>query len=56
MKKILNNVWEVAKKYKGKELIGLIFTILYTVAIFISPMVSRYLIDSVIPSNSIYKL
>ncbi|WP_434293478.1 ABC transporter ATP-binding protein [Clostridium botulinum] len=56
MKKILNNVWEVAKQYKGKELIGLIFTILYTVAIFISPLASRYLVDSVIPSNSIYKL
>ncbi|EJO5347410.1 ABC transporter ATP-binding protein [Clostridium botulinum] len=56
MKKILKNIWEVAKQYKGKELIGLIFTILYTVAVFISPMASRYLIDNVIPSKSITNL
>ncbi len=56
MKNLLNNMWKVAKEYKGKELIGLIFTILYTVAIFISPMASRYLVDTVIPSNSINKL
>ncbi|MBU5225611.1 ABC transporter ATP-binding protein/permease [Clostridium senegalense] len=56
MKKILNNIWEVAKEYKWQELIGLIFTILYTIAVFISPIVSRYLIDEVIPSNSLDKL
>lgn len=56
MKKVLNNIWEVAKEYKWQELIGLIFTILYTVAVFISPIVSRYLIDEVIPSNSLSKL
>jgi ABC-type multidrug transport system, ATPase and permease components len=56
MKKILKNMWEIAKIYKWHELIGIIFTILYTTAVFISPIVSKYLIDEVIPGNSIRKL
>lgn len=56
MKKVLRNIWEIAKIYKWHELLGIIFTILYTTAVFISPIASRYLIDEVIPSVSVNKL
>ena len=56
MKKILKNMWDIGKIYKWHELIGIIFTILYTAAVFISPIVSKYLVDEVIPCNSIGKL
>lgn len=56
MKNVIKELYEYAKVYLKQELLGMFFTILYTVAIFISPIVSRYLIDDVMPSKSMYKL
>ncbi|KKY01578.1 ABC transporter permease [Paraclostridium benzoelyticum] len=56
MKNFLKDLWKIAKIYKWYEFMGLIFTILYTIAVYIAPRLSRYLIDDVIPSNSIQKL
>lgn len=56
MKKVLKKILEIAKLYRRQELVGLIFTIFYTIAVFVSPIVSGYLIDEIIPSNSIDKL
>ena len=56
MKNFLKDLWKIAKVYKWYEFMGLIFTILYTIAVYIAPRLSRYLIDDVIPSNSIQKL
>ena len=56
MKKFLKDLWEIAKIYKWYEFMGLIFTILYTTAVYIAPRISRYLIDEVMPSDSLQKL
>lgn len=40
------------KDYTGMQIVGAIFTILYTAAVICGPLVSRYLIDTVIPSES----
>jgi len=56
MKNVMKELYQYAKVYLKQELLGMFFTILYTVAIFISPIVSRYLIDDVMPSKSMHKL
>lgn len=56
MKKVMKELYKYAKIYYKQEMLGMFFTILYTGAIFISPIVSRYLIDDVMPSKSMYKL
>ncbi len=56
MKKIIKELLNYARVYKKQEVVGLLFTILYTIAIFLSPIVSKYLIDDVMPSKSMEKL
>lgn len=56
MKNVIKELFLYAKVYLKQELLGMLFTILYTGAIFISPIVSKYLIDDVMPSKSMYKL
>lgn len=56
MKKIIKELWNVASKYKMREIIGLICTIFYTSSVFASTMVSKYLIDEVIVSKSSTKM
>ena len=56
MRKVIKELYKYAKLYISQELLGLFFTALYTVAIFLSPIVSKYLIDDVMPSKSMEKL
>ena len=56
MRTVLGKVFSITKKYIKYQIIGFIFTILYTIAVFLSPILSQYLIDVVIPTNSLAKL
>lgn len=56
MKCLLRRIIPLIKPYLFFEILGAILTILYTFAIFATPLVSKYLIDEVIPAKSIYKL
>ncbi len=56
MKEFINKIHKLIKQYMTLEVIGLMLTALYTLAIFGSPLVSKYLIDEVIPGNSFTKL
>lgn len=56
MRKVIKELYAYAKLYIRQELLGLFFTVLYTGAIFLSPIVSKYLIDEVMPSKSMEKL
>jgi len=56
MKNVIKELYAYAKVYIKQEVLGLIFTVLYTGAIFLSPIVSKYLIDDVMPSKSMEKL
>lgn len=56
MKKVIKELCNYAKVYWKQEMLGTFFTVLYTGAVFLSPIVSRYLIDDVMPSKSMDKL
>ncbi len=56
MKKMANEFWKVAFQYKRREFVGLLCTILYSGSIFMSTLVSKYLIDEVITSQSLNKM
>ena len=47
---------KIIKKHLKEEFLGLLFSILYTLAIFLSPQVSKFLIDDVLISNDFEKL
>jgi len=56
MKESLKKIFKLMKPYLAYEITGLILTVMYSVAVFASPIVSKYLIDVIIPANSMYKL
>ncbi len=56
MKLLVKRIVSLIKKYLAMEVIGFVFTVLYAIAAFGSPIVSKYLIDEVIPTNTINKL
>lgn len=56
MKDLLKNTNKILKPYIKYEILGVIFTLLYSFSSFLTPRVSAYLIDEVIPSSSYYKL
>ncbi len=56
MKRVIKELCNYAKIFWKQEMLGMFFTVLYTGAIFLSPIVSRYLIDDVMPSKSMHKL
>ena len=56
MKVLLKRILDLIKPHIGMEILGFILTILYSLSVFASPMVSKYLIDEVIPANSLQKL
>ena len=52
MKTTIKRIVEIIKPYMVLEILGLILTIIYTLAVFAAPMVSKYLIDEVLHTNS----
>lgn len=56
MRKVVKELYNYARVYLKQEMLGLFFTVLYTIAIFTSPIVSKYLVDDVMPSHSMQKL
>lgn len=56
MKQTLIFFIKIIKKHLKEEFLGLLFSILYTLAIFLSPQVSKFLIDDVLISNDFEKL
>ncbi|WP_069650317.1 ABC transporter ATP-binding protein [Caloranaerobacter ferrireducens] len=56
MKELLKKIIQVIKPYTKLQVVGLFLTILYSATYFAAPIVSRYLIDEVLPSNSINKV
>jgi ABC-type multidrug transport system fused ATPase/permease subunit len=56
MKKPLQNIFELIKRYLSAEILGLALTTVYTSAVFATPIVSKYLIDEVLPARSKPKL
>jgi ABC-type multidrug transport system fused ATPase/permease subunit len=56
MKQTFRRILELIKPYIPAEILGLILTALYTSAVFAAPIVSKYLIDQVLPSHSQTKL
>jgi ABC-type multidrug transport system fused ATPase/permease subunit len=53
MKALIKDVWLMIKPFLKLEIIALLFTILYAFTVIASPIVSRYLIDEVILSDSV---
>ncbi len=56
MKSIRGKIFDLIKPYLIWQIIGFVLTIIYAVTVFASPLVSRYLIDEVIPAHSLEKL
>jgi ABC-type multidrug transport system fused ATPase/permease subunit len=56
MKKTFTRIYKVIKPYLSREILGLLLTAVYTSAVFVAPIVSKYLIDEVLPSHSKDKL
>lgn len=56
MKVFLNRVLNIIRPYFLLEITGFLLTVLYTLAIFASPIVSQYLVDEVIITKSMNKL
>jgi ABC-type multidrug transport system fused ATPase/permease subunit len=56
MKKTLQRILNIIKPYLPKEILGVFLTAIYTSAVFAAPIVSKYLIDDVLPSRSKIKL
>lgn len=53
---VIKKILLVNKKYAKREAIGLILTIFFSASVFASTLVSRYLIDDVLPTKSFEKL
>ncbi len=47
MKKVYKFIWELLKKYKYMQIIGLLLTIIYSLLYFVCPMISQILIDDI---------
>lgn len=56
MKIFLNRILNLIRPYFLLEITGFVLTVLYTLAIFASPIVSQYLVDEVIMTKSMHKL
>jgi ABC-type bacteriocin/lantibiotic exporter with double-glycine peptidase domain len=56
VKVFVKRVYVIIKQHLFAEVTGLFFTILATAAVFGSPIVSRYVIDDVLPTHSYNKL
>ncbi|CDZ23311.1 ABC transporter [[Clostridium] cellulosi] len=56
MKRFITFLFNYIKKYHALEIAGLFFTLLYTVAVFLAPYASQYLIDKVLIAQSYRKL
>jgi ABC-type bacteriocin/lantibiotic exporter with double-glycine peptidase domain len=56
MKKTMHRIWELIRPYFSAEILGLALTIVNTAAVFAAPIVSKYLIDEVLPAHSQEKL
>ena len=53
---VIKKILTINKKYAKREVLGLILTILFSASVFASTLVSRYLIDVVLPTKSFEKL
>lgn len=53
---VIKKILTVNKKYAKREALGLVLTILFSASVFASTLVSRYLIDDVLPTKSFEKL
>ena len=53
---IIEKIWKMIKEYKILEFIGVLLTFIYTLSVYLVPLVSEYLIDEVIPSSSKQKM
>ncbi|MCX7749832.1 MAG: ABC transporter ATP-binding protein/permease [Clostridia bacterium] len=56
MKTTISRIVQLAKPYLGFQVLGFILTLLFSLAVFGSPIVSKYLIDDIIPTHSTEKL
>ncbi|GAA0696554.1 ABC transporter ATP-binding protein [Paraclostridium ghonii] len=56
MRKFIKDLWKIAKIYKWYEFKGLVYTVLYTIAVFKVPLIFKNIVDNVIPSNSLKNL
>jgi ABC-type multidrug transport system fused ATPase/permease subunit len=56
MQKTMHRIWELIRPYLPAEILGLALTIVNTAAVFAAPIVSKYLIDEVLPAHSQNKL
>lgn len=56
MSDLYRRVKALVRPYYRLQLLGVIITILYSLGVFASPLVSKYLIDEVIPAKSLDKL
>ncbi|HEY9062820.1 MAG TPA: hypothetical protein VIO64_20325 [Pseudobacteroides sp.] len=56
MKDFAKKIYLLIKPFIKWQIIGLILTILGSVALFAAPLVSRHLIDEVIPAGSLHNL
>ena len=56
MKEILIFLKNIIKKYIKEEIIGFVFSVIYTFCLFLSPQISRFLIDDVLISENFGKL
>jgi len=54
--KIYNQIKRILKPYYKWELIGIIITLMYASFSYLTPMISRYLVDEVMPAKSYEKL
>ncbi|WP_430885011.1 ABC transporter ATP-binding protein [Fusibacter sp. JL216-2] len=54
--KTISRFLKISKKYWLFQVIGFILTVLYALAYFASPIISKYMIDEVLPSESYNKL
>lgn len=56
MRLLIDKVKKLMMVYVKKEIVGVLLTILYSVLTFMTPKVSAYLVDEVIPAKSMEKL
>nr|WP_307509175.1 ABC transporter ATP-binding protein [Paeniclostridium ghonii] len=52
----MKDLWKIAKIYKWYEFKGLVYTVLYTIAVFKVPLIFKDIVDNVIPSDSLKNL
>lgn len=56
MRFFLKRVYKMIKPHLLLEVLGLLMTIVFTLSVFASPIVSKYLIDEIVPAHSEQKL